>query len=175
LPLALVKKDILCPLLYREANVEARLAEALCTAARSGYRDLVEILLDRGPPVNKGMEFLAVLAVAGQQRTSRSLTPACLKSLLRLCGDCSWVRRTTPRPTGFDPLPLMLCWMEWTSVGVPLLLSLQSNTHNKCATPSRSSRPASLEDDGKEYYLSVAPRCPRPDAPHTAFVLEAVH
>jgi hypothetical protein len=51
--------------LNREANVGARLAEVLCAAARSGHKGPVEILPDRGPPVNKGLKFWAVLRGLG--------------------------------------------------------------------------------------------------------------
>lgn len=108
-----------------------------------------------------------------QQRTLRFLTPAWLKSLLRICEDCSWAGRITPPLTAFDPLALVLDGMD--IVGVLLLLSLQGNTHNRCTTSSRSLRYNSLEDDRKDYYLPVALQCPRPDASHAPFILEAVH
>lgn len=108
-----------------------------------------------------------------QQRTLRFLTPAWLKSLLRICEDCSWAGRITPPLTAFDPLALVLDGMD--IVGVLLLLSLQGNTHNRCTTSSRSLRYNSLEDDRKDYYLPVALQCPRLDASHAPFILEAVH
>jgi|ERR1700722_5458993 hypothetical protein len=55
------QKDILCLPLDRGANVEGRLAEALCAAARGSHKDLVETLLDLGPPVNRWLKFWAVL------------------------------------------------------------------------------------------------------------------
>ena len=59
------KKIYLFLLLDCGANVEARLAEALCATARGGNKDLVETLLGRGPPVNKGLEVWVVLRSLG--------------------------------------------------------------------------------------------------------------
>ena len=135
--------------------VKARLAEALCAAARSGHKDFVEILLDRGPPVNKRLEFWAVHRSLGGATADFEVPDAGLaeepaQTMWRL-----FLSRTNNSTA--DGIRLL----DGTDIsGFPSPLSLQIKT---CATPSRSSRSISPEDSGKEYYLPVAPQCPRPD------------
>jgi hypothetical protein len=145
----------------------ARLHEAVTTTSL-GFSQIEGRLSTRGWSFG---QFFAVWEA--QQRTLTFLTLAWLKNLLRICRDCSWAGRITPLLTAFDPLALVLDGMD--IVGVLLLLSFQGNTHNRCTTSSRSLRYNSLEDDRKDYYLPVALQCPRPDASHAPFILEAVH
>lgn len=65
LPLALVKK-IYCTYFWVVGLIsKPESPKHSARAARSGHKDLVEILLDLGPPANKGLESWAVLRNLG--------------------------------------------------------------------------------------------------------------